>query len=57
MNKFAKSKATNKTTRVKDHDEETMNELRQAFRIFDSKNTGINKFTQDKSMPDNSKQL
>ena len=29
-----------KAAKSKEHDEETMNELREAFKIFDSKNTG-----------------
>jgi len=38
MQRF-KGKAT-KATKTKEHDEETVNELREAFKIFDSKNTG-----------------
>lgn len=41
MNKIAKSKATNKQSKAKQHDEETINELKEAFKIFDSKNTGM----------------
>lgn len=40
MNKFAKSKATSKISKAKEHDEETLSELREAFKIFDSKNSG-----------------
>ena len=36
--RLAKSKATNKSKR--EADEETMNELKEAFKLFDSKNTG-----------------
>lgn len=36
--RLAKSKATNKSRR--EADEETMNELKEAFKLFDSKNTG-----------------
>lgn len=35
-----KSKAAGKAPKVKEHDEETINELKEAFKIFDSKNTG-----------------
>lgn len=38
MQRLAKSKATNKSKR--ETDEETMNELKEAFKLFDSKNTG-----------------
>lgn len=40
MNKVAKSKVNNRATKGKEHDEETINELKEAFKIFDSKNTG-----------------
>lgn len=36
--RLAKSKATNKSRR--EADEETMNELKEAFKLFDSKSTG-----------------
>jgi Ca2+-binding EF-hand superfamily protein len=36
--RLGKSKATNKSKR--EADEETMNELKEAFKLFDSKNTG-----------------
>jgi Ca2+-binding EF-hand superfamily protein len=36
--RLGKSKATNKSRR--EADEETMNELKEAFKLFDSKNTG-----------------
>lgn len=41
LSKYSKSKSTMKGTRSKEPDEETMVELKEAFRIFDSKNTGI----------------
>jgi hypothetical protein len=41
MNKFSKAKSSSKGTKIpKEHDEETINELKEAFKIFDSKNTG-----------------
>ena len=40
MSKFTKSKAASKITKGKEQDEETINELKEAFKIFDSKNTG-----------------
>ena len=40
LNKFGKSKAMSKVSKSKEHDEETINELKEAFKIFDSKNTG-----------------
>lgn len=40
MNKGVKPKANSRAVKGKDHDEETMNELKEAFKIFDSKNTG-----------------
>jgi centrin-1 len=40
MNKLAKAKTNNRATKGKEHDEETLNELKEAFKIFDSKNTG-----------------
>lgn len=40
MNKFGKSKVGSRASKPKEHDEETLNELREAFKIFDSKNTG-----------------
>lgn len=36
----AKSKSTTRINKGKEQDEETLNELREAFKIFDSKNTG-----------------
>jgi Ca2+-binding EF-hand superfamily protein len=36
-------------------DEETLNELREAFKIFDSKNTGTSSLMQGRSMPANSR--
>jgi Ca2+-binding EF-hand superfamily protein len=40
MNKVAKSKVNSRATKGKEQDEETINELKEAFKIFDSKNTG-----------------
>lgn len=40
MNKAAKSKVNSRATKAKQHDEETINQLKEAFKIFDSKNTG-----------------
>lgn len=40
MNKFGKSKYASRSSKPKEHDEETLNELREAFKIFDSKNSG-----------------
>lgn len=40
MNKVAKSKVNSRTVKGKQHDEETINQLKEAFKIFDSKNTG-----------------
>lgn len=42
LQRMAKGKAGGKAaTKVNTVDEETMSELREAFKIFDSKNTGI----------------
>lgn len=40
MNKVAKGKANSRGSKGKQHDEETLNELKEAFKIFDSKSTG-----------------
>lgn len=40
MNKLAKGKTAAKQSKTKQHDQQTINELKQAFKIFDSKNTG-----------------
>jgi Ca2+-binding EF-hand superfamily protein len=40
MNKVAKVKSNSRAGKGKEHDEETLNELKEAFKIFDSKNTG-----------------
>lgn len=40
MQRLGKAKAPSKTNKAKDIDEETLNELKEAFKIFDSKNTG-----------------
>jgi len=55
MQRLAKNKTQNKVTKAKDLDEETLNELKEAFKIFDSKNTGKNTTMQAKSMPESSK--
>lgn len=46
---------TAKAPKTKEQDEETINELREAFKIFDSKNTGTFEDTQGKLMLANSK--
>ena len=48
MQRLAKNKTQNKVTKAKDLDEETLNELKEAFKIFDSKNTGKNTTMQAK---------
>ena len=57
LQRIGKSKANPnaKPNKMKEHDEETINELKEAFKIFDSKNTGTSLIIQVKSMPDNSK--
>ena len=40
MQRLAKRGLAGKATKTKEHDEETINELKEAFKIFDSKNTG-----------------
>lgn len=40
MQRLAKRGLGSKTSKPKEHDEETINELKEAFKIFDSKNTG-----------------
>ena len=45
MQRLAKRGAPNRATKAKEHDEETINELKEAFKIFDSKNTGIDSLT------------
>jgi len=57
MQRLAKNKTQNKAIKAKDLDEETLNELKEAFKIFDSKNTGNFTTIQEKSMPDNSRLL
>jgi len=57
MQRLTKNKIQNKTIKAKDIDEETLNELKEAFKIFDSKNTGNFTTIQEKSMPDNSRLL
>ena len=44
---------TNKASKSREHDEETINELREAFKIFDSKNTGMGMGSQARSMRGN----
>ena len=57
MQRIGRSKAAqnSKTNKVKDQDEETINELKEAFKIFDSKNTGTTSITKDKLMLESSK--
>ena len=40
MQRFGKKAGGTKIAKSKEHDEETVNELKEAFKIFDSKNTG-----------------
>ena len=40
MQRLGKARAPQKQAKTKEHDEETINELKEAFKIFDSKNTG-----------------
>ena len=40
MNRLGKRGLAGKAPKAKEHDEETINELKEAFKIFDSKNTG-----------------
>ena len=40
MQRLAKRGLASKAAKSKEHDEETINELKEAFKIFDSKNTG-----------------
>jgi Ca2+-binding EF-hand superfamily protein len=51
MQRIGKSKAAqnSKANKIKEQDEETINELKEAFKIFDSKNTGTLPLTQGKS--------
>lgn len=55
MQRLGKARAPAKATKAKEHDEETINELKEAFKIFDSKNTGTYSGTQVKSTLENSK--
>ncbi len=55
MQRLGKTKATGKAVKAKDIDEETLSELKEAFKIFDSKNTGTINPIQVKSMPENLK--
>lgn len=40
MQRLGKPRAPARANKAKEQDEETINELREAFKIFDSKNTG-----------------
>ncbi len=53
MQRLGKARAPPKTAKNKEQDEETINELKEAFKIFDSKNTGRRLLTQVKSTPAN----
>ena len=55
MQRLGKAKAPAKAAKAKDVDEETLSELKEAFKIFDSKNTGTPRLIQVKSTPENSK--
>ena len=55
MQRLGKRAVASKAAKSKDHDEETINELKEAFKIFDSKNTGTRLSIQGKSMPENSR--
>lgn len=55
MQRLGKARAPAKAAKTKEHDEETINELKEAFKIFDSKNTGNYFATQAKSMLENSR--
>lgn len=57
MQRIGKSKAAqnNKNTKIKEQDEETINELKEAFKIFDSKNTGTSLLIKEKSMLESSR--
>lgn len=50
MQRLGKGRIPAKAAKSKEHDEETINELKEAFKIFDSKNTGISHPIQEKSM-------
>lgn len=53
MQRLGKARAPPKNSKNKEQDEETINELKEAFKIFDSKNTGRRLLTQVKSTPAN----
>ena len=53
MNRLGKRGIPNKASKSKEHDEETINELKEAFKIFDTKNTGKSLPIQEKSTPEN----
>ncbi len=50
MQRLGKGRIPAKAAKSKEHNEETINELKEAFKIFDSKNTGIFHPIQEKSM-------
>lgn len=55
MQRLGKARGASKAIKAKEHDEETINELKEAFKIFDSKNTGNSFNIQARLMPENSK--
>lgn len=55
MNRLGKRGIPSKASKSKEHDEETINELKEAFKIFDTKNTGKSLPIQEKSTPGNSR--
>lgn len=56
LQRMGKAKAASKgAPKSNPVDEETLNELREAFKIFDSKNTGTSAPMQERSMPANSR--
>lgn len=40
LQRINKGKNNKQASKAKEHDEETFNELKEAFKIFDNKNTG-----------------
>jgi Ca2+-binding EF-hand superfamily protein len=55
MQRLGKRGLPAKAAKSKEHDEETINELKEAFKIFDSKNTGTSLTMQVRSMLENSR--
>lgn len=56
LQRMGKAKANSKgAPKSNPVDEETLNELREAFKIFDSKNTGRHAATQGRSTPASSR--